>query len=345
MAAAVKQLIGNARTALAEIAGDGAFKRTASTYRNFIGVDPRFPAESGRYRLYVSYACPWACRTLAVFYMKGLQSAIKLSIVHPTWQRTRPGHETDLHAGWVFRKPTDPPVVPETGFGEISCEDCIPDEANGCDTIRALYELGGDTGGKYSVPVLWDEKLKLIVNNESSEIMRMFNYDFNAFAANPMLDLYPEALSKEVDAINDWVYPGINDGVYKCGFAKKQEAYETASQALYQSLARVEDILSKQRFLCGKQLTEADIRLFVTLIRFDEVYVVYFKCNQKCVREYPNILNYVRDIYQTPGVAASVNMRHIKAHYFTSHPALNAYSIVPLGPHVDFTVPHHRETM
>lgn len=332
-----------ARSALEEVHGDGSFKRTASVHRNVVGVDPRFPVEPKRYRLYVSLACPWACRCLAVYYMKGLEDVVNLSITHPTWRRSKPDDPADQHCGWWFRDPTDPPVAAETGLGAFSCEGCVPDAANHFRTVRELYECAHDAGGKYSVPVLWDEQTRTIVNNESSEIIRMFNTAFNALARNPSLDLYPASLRAQIEEVNNWVYPNINDGVYRCGFAKSQAAYDTAVDALYRHLDRAEELLSRQRFLCGDQLTEADVRLFVTLVRFDEVYVVYFKCNKKCLREYPNLLNYTRDVYQQPGVRASVHMRHIKEHYFSSHPVLNAYSVVPAGPDVDFDAPHHRE--
>lgn len=333
-----------ARSALAEVHTDGSFKRVDAAFRQSIG-DPEHPAEPKRYRLYVSLACPWASRCLAVYYMKGLQDVVNLSIVHPTWRRTKPDDPSDTHCGWWFRSPTEPPVAAETGNGEFTCEGCIPDEAQHVRTVRELYELSRDDNGKYSVPILWDEKTKTVVNNESSEIIRMFNTAFNSFATNPALDLYPVALRAEIDAVNAWVYPNINDGVYRCGFAKKQAAYDTAVAALYEHLDKAEAVLAKQRYLCGSHLTEADIRLFVTLIRFDEVYVVYFKCSKKCLREYPNLLNYTRDIYQTPGIKESVNMTHIKNHYFSSHPTLNAYSIVPASPGVDFEAPHGRERL
>lgn len=331
------------RSALQELESDGSFKRKAAVFRNEIGVDPRFPVEAGRYHLYVSLACPWASRCLAVYYMKGLQDIIGLSVVHSTWQRTNLSDPADQHCGWVFRNPDDAPLVSESGHGEFSCAGCIPDTLNGCTTVRQLYQLSQDTDGKYTVPVLWDAKGKTIVNNESSEIVRMFNSAFNALCKNPDLDLYPAPLRAEIDAVNSWVYTNINDGVYKCGFAVKQKAYEAAIDALYEHLERAEDILSRQRFLCGNFLTEADIRLFVTLIRFDEVYVVYFKCSRKCLREFPNLLNYTRDIYQQPGVRHSINLAHIKNHYFSSHPRLNTYSIVAVGPNVDFDAPHGRE--
>jgi putative glutathione S-transferase len=334
------------RTALEEMNAKGAFIRTESSFRRWIGSD--LPAAKGRYHLYISYACPWANRTLAVLKLKGLESAIGVSIVHPTWQRTKPESKEDTHAGWVFRKPTDDPVVPLTGYGAISCEDCIPDEINGAKSIRELYELseGSSYSGKYTVPVLWDAECSKIVNNESADIVLMLNCAFNEIAENPSLDLYPESLKKEIDAVNEWIYSGINNGVYRCGFAKSQEAYEDAVKALFDSLDRVEEILGTQRFIVGNQLTIADVRLFMTLIRFDEVYVVYFKCDKKCIRDYPNIFGYCQDLFSNDFIRSSINMRHIKAHYYTSHPLLNSYSIIPTGPRfIDSLLnqPHNRD--
>jgi len=320
-----------ARTALDEMKA-GEFRRTEAGFRSWIREgDPRFPPEAHRYHLYVSLACPWASRCVAVLYLKGLQGVIGLSVTHPTWQRTRPEDEADQHTGWTFKAPTDPPLSSSTGHGSFPCDGCVPDPINGAKFVRDLYELAHDTTGKYSVPVLWDTKEKTIVNNESSEIVRMLNSAFNAFATNPTLDLYPEPLRTEIDAVNEWVYPHINNGVYRCGFATAQDAYETAFRELFAALDRCEGILAGQRYLVGNQLTEADLRLFVTLIRFDEVYVVYFKTNRTFIHEFPNLSNYVRDIYQTPGIKESVNMQHIKWHYFTSHPKLNFYAIVPVG--------------
>jgi len=202
-----------------------------------------------------------------------------------------------------------------------------------------------DTVGKYTVPILWDKKLNTIVNNESSEIIRMLNSEFNDFSKFPDLDLYPQEKRAQIDEVNEWVYPTINNGVYRCGFAQSQAAYDEAIDQLTESFDRVEDILSKQRYISGSQFTEADIRLFVTLLRFDEVYAVYFKTNTRSVRESPAILNYMREVYQKPGIAETCNMEQIKQHYFCSHASLNRYSIIPKGK--DFismlTLPHNRE--
>ena len=208
-----------------------------------------------------------------------------------------------------------------------------------------MYEHVNDTVGKYTVPILWDKKLNTIVNNESSEIIRMLNSEFNDFSKFPDLDLYPQEKRAQIDEVNEWVYPTINNGVYRCGFAQSQAAYDEAIDQLTESFDRVEDILSKQRYISGSQFTEADIRLFVTLLRFDEVYAVYFKTNTRSVRESPAILNYMREVYQKPGIAETCNMEQIKQHYFCSHASLNRYSIIPKGK--DFismlTLPHNRE--
>ncbi|CAL0313601.1 unnamed protein product [Lupinus luteus] len=319
-----------AQSALDEISDSGAFVRTASSFRQIISRDSnsQFPAESGRYHLYVSYACPWASRCLAYLNLKGLQKAISFSSVKPIWGRTK---DSDEHMGWVF--PDSPNEVPGAE----------PDLLNGAKSIRGLYELASiNYTGKYTVPVLWDKKLKTIVNNESSEIIRMFNTEFNNIAENPTLDLYPNNLKAQIDATNDWIYDSINNGVYKCGFAKKQEPYNEAAKQLYEALDKCEEILSKQRYICGNALTEADVRLFVTLIRFDEVYAVHFKCNKKLLREYPNLFNYTKDIFQIPGISSSVNMQHIKLHYYGSHPSINPFGVVPLGPDIDYYAPHDR---
>lgn len=331
------------KTALADMA-DGAFKRQPTLFRETIKAGTRFPPEAGRYHLYVSLACPWASRAVAVLYMKGLEGVIGLSVTHPTWARTRPDDPKDQHAGWQFRAPTDEPVSNLEGFGKYSCEGCVPDTVNNARFVRDLYELVPDCPPetRYTVPVLWDKKLRTIVNNESSEILRMLNSQFDHLSQNPELDLYPKARRSQIDAVNDIVYNAINNGVYKCGFAQAQAPYEQAFRELFDALDWAEQRLTQQRYLVGDVLTEADVRLFVTLIRFDEVYVVYFKTNKRSIREYPNLFNYVKDIYQTPGVAASVNMAHIKTHYFTSHPKLNAYGIIPVGPGDGYSAPHDR---
>eukprot|EP00470_Lotharella_oceanica_P015796 CAMPEP_0170179618 /NCGR_PEP_ID=MMETSP0040_2-20121228/18579_1 /TAXON_ID=641309 /ORGANISM="Lotharella oceanica, Strain CCMP622" /LENGTH=366 /DNA_ID=CAMNT_0010423835 /DNA_START=51 /DNA_END=1151 /DNA_ORIENTATION=+ len=345
---------------LAETDKDGRLVRSPSLFRNQISDEPdaRFKPATGRYHLYVSYGCPWANRCLAALNLKRLRKAIGVSVVHPTWQLTSP--ETDEHKGWTFRNPGDPPLVPPSGYGEIEVDGLVPDDVNKAKTIRYLYELAaaneqklghgnGDPGKKFSVPVLWDKEEGVIVNNESEDILRLFNAKFNDFSepgpATP--DLYPDHLVSQIQKVNSWVYDHINNGVYKCGFAKSQKAYDEAIESLYIHLDKAEDILSRQRYLCGSTMTEADIRLFMTLVRFDEVYAVYFKCNKKLISQYPNLLNYCRDLYQTPGIGESINMDHIKKHYYTSHPILNHYAIVPAGPNVieDLKKPHNRAGM
>ncbi|XP_031490654.1 uncharacterized protein LOC116257804 isoform X2 [Nymphaea colorata] len=322
---------GMARTAMDETTDSGAFNRSPSTFRNFISRDKssQFPAEPGRYHLYISYACPWASRCLSFLKLKKLEKAISFSVVKSKFERTK---ESDEHMGWVF---------PTSGSEEPGAE---PDPLNGAKSIRELYEIASSNyGGKFTVPVLWDKKLGTIVNNESSEIIRMLNTEFNEFAENATLDLYPSHLQPKIEEVNKWVYDAINNGVYKCGFAKKQGPYEEAVETLYTALNKCEDILSKQRYICGDTLTEADIRLFVTLIRFDEVYVVHFKCNKKVLREYPNLFNYTKDIFQISGMKETVNMGHIKRHYYGSHPSINPFGIIPVGPNVDYSAPHDRD--
>ncbi|GAX81783.1 hypothetical protein CEUSTIGMA_g9211.t1 [Chlamydomonas eustigma] len=317
---------------LQPLTNNGAFKRTDAGFRNIITPGGVFEPEAGRYHLYISLACPWAHRCLIMLNLKGLQDVIGLSIVHPTWQRTRPDHPEDHHTGWAFVSEGDEPLYSSPGGnGPFTNEGCIPDHVNEAKFVRDLYDMAGDTVGRYSVPVLWCKKVKTIVNNESSEIIRMLNTEFNSLAKNAGLDLYPSHLQQEIDEINSWVYPTINNGVYRCGFAAKQEPYEQAFDELFSSLDRCEDILSKKRYIAGDVFTEADIRLFVTLIRFDPVYVVYFKTNKKFLREYPNLREYVREIFHMPGVHETVDISHIKVHYFTSHQRLNYFSVVPKG--------------
>ncbi|KAH7682513.1 putative glutathione S-transferase protein [Dioscorea alata] len=324
-----KRSVHMAQLASEETSESGAFNRTPSTFRSLISRDKTspFPAESGRYHLYVSYACPWASRCLAYLKLKGLDNVISYTAVKPKWERTK---ETDEHYGWVF---------PASSMEEPGAE---PDKLNGVTSIRALYEFANPNySGKYTVPVLWDKKLKTIVNNESSDIIRMMNTEFNDMAENADLDLYPTHLQPLIDEVNEWVYDGINNGVYRCGFTKKQEPYDEAVTKLYEALDKCEEILSKQRYICGNVLTEADVRLFVTLIRFDEVYFVHFKCNKKLIREYPNLFNYTKDIYQTKGISSTVNMEHIKKSYY-SQPFINPFGIVPIGSNIDFSAAHDR---
>eukprot|EP00529_Nitzschia_sp_RCC80_P021604 CAMPEP_0113483156 /NCGR_PEP_ID=MMETSP0014_2-20120614/23289_1 /TAXON_ID=2857 /ORGANISM="Nitzschia sp." /LENGTH=395 /DNA_ID=CAMNT_0000376695 /DNA_START=71 /DNA_END=1258 /DNA_ORIENTATION=+ /assembly_acc=CAM_ASM_000159 len=344
-----------ARDSLAETSKTGEFQRRDSAWRNWISREEgaEFPPETGRYHLIVAYACPWAHRTLLTRSMKGLQDCISVSVVHPIWQRTKPDDPDDKHRGWVFGNPNGDSLQNADGRGgpfPPAYPNNDPDPLFGFRTVRDFYEFSKDTEGKYSVPVLFDKKTNTIVSNESAEIIRMLNLEFNDFATNSELDLYPTDdtdLRAKIDEVNEWVYPTINNGVYRCGFAKSQEAYNKAITELTESFDKVEEILKKQRYIAGDQFTEADIRLFVTLLRFDEVYVVYFKTNTRSCITSPTILNYLRDVYQMDGVKETVNMEQIKAHYFCSHPELNYYSVIPKGP--DFISlleePHNRDSM
>jgi putative glutathione S-transferase len=298
----------------------GEFIRKESQFRAWVTADGSsgFPAEAGRYHLYVSVACPWAHRTLIFRELKGLGDAIAVSNVDPLV----------LEQGWSF---SDAPG-------------CVPDTVNGLRHLHEVYTRARpDYSGRVSVPVLWDRKTATIVNNESSEIIRMLNGEFNAFARRPDLDFYPLDLRAEIETINTLVYENINNGVYRCGFAITQAAYERAFDALFAALDAIETRLSRSRYLAGGRVTEADWRLFTTLVRYDAVYFGHFKCNLHRIAEYPNLSNYLRELYQVPGIAGTVNMDHIKRHYYGSHRRLNPSGIVPKGPLLDFMAPHDRE--
>ena len=296
----------------------GAFVRPKSIYRDAVGTE-KFPAEIGRYHLYVALSCPWAHRTLIVRKLKRLDDAISISIVD-----NHMGSE-----GWFF---SDAPGA-------------IPDTLYGFKYLHQVYtKADPHYTGRVTVPTLWDKKTETIVNNESSEIIRMLNTAFDDMngVGNPALDLYPGALRAEIDAVNARVYDGINNGVYKCGFATSQSAYEAAFDVLFETLDEMEKRLAQHRYLVDNRLTEADVRLFTTLVRFDAVYQFHFKCNLRRIEDYPNLSNYLRDLYQTPGFGETVNMEHIKRHYYGSHPTINPTGIVPKGPILDFTRPHDR---
>lgn len=299
---------------------DGKFVRPSTTFRDRITADGSscYPAEAGRYHLYVSLACPWAHRTLIMRSLKGLEDAIGLSIVHP--------HMGD--DGWFFSD--DYPGA-------------VPDTVNHTQFLRDVYlKAEPNFTGRVTVPVLWDKQTQTIVNNESRDIIRMFDHECNASAANPSVDLCPAQLQQRVEEAMDAIYQPINNGVYRAGFATKQAAYEEAVTELFEALDHWEKVLSKQRYLCGDQMTEADICMFTTLLRFDAVYYVHFKCNLRRIAEYPNLWNYLRDLYQHPDVKQTCNLDHIKTHYYTSHPNVNPYGIVPKGPIIDFDQPHNR---
>ncbi|KAJ0392602.1 hypothetical protein P43SY_002269 [Pythium insidiosum] len=294
--------------------------------------------------LYVGLGCPFACRVLSAIQVKGLQDMVDVTIVHPVFQRTRPDDAEDTHTGWAIVDPKATPFLAgPTGIGQYSSEGCSPDPVHGAKFVRDLYEraLGPNPGVRFSVPLLWDKKTNTIVSTESADILRNFNSAFESLRPSSV-DLYPEALRAQIDETNEWVADAINNGVYKAGFAQSQSVFDEAIVKLYAALDRVEAILSKQRFLIGKAFTEADIRLFVTLIRFDEVYAVMYKTNKKLIRDYPNISNYLKDVYQVPGMKATVNFRHIRESYFASNPTLNPFSIVPTGVDFDYASPHDR---
>ncbi|EED89782.1 glutathione s-transferase [Thalassiosira pseudonana CCMP1335] len=304
---------------------DGSFKRKESAWRNWISSEEgsKFKPEANRYHLYVAAACPWAHRTMVTRAVKGLQDVISCTVVMPVWQKTSEDPQ-DKHCGWSFAKKDDPVFA--------------------ASNIREIYEKVGDIDGKYTVPILFDKKLNTIVSNESSEIIQMLNSQFNEFASFPDVELEPQDMKEAMEEVNSWIYPSINNGVYRCGFATSQHAYDNAIEELTSAFDRLEDILSKQRFIAGDRFTLADIRLFVTLLRFDEVYVVYFKTNTRSVATSPVLLNYCRELYQMQGVADTVDMHQIKEHYYCSHPDLNKYSVIPKGPGFEsmLKLPHNR---
>lgn len=296
----------------------GEFRRQDSRFRNWLTPDgkagpngePGFKAENGRYHLYVSLACPWAHRALIFRQIKQLQDYIDVTVVEPVM----------LENGWEMNDPL-----------------------YGLDFLYQLY-LKADPSyeGRVTVPALWDKQTQTIVSNESSEIIRMFNTAFNHLTGNTT-DYYPDALHERINALNDRIYDTINNGVYRAGFATTQEAYEKAYHSVFDSLDWVESLLAQQRYLAGGQLTEADWRLFTTLIRFDAVYFGHFKTNRQLLADYPAISGYVRELYQIPGVAETVSFEHIKTHYYASHLMINPTGIIPVGPAQDFTVAHGRE--
>lgn len=306
----------------------GRFVRKDAAFRNWVTADGAagptgdsgFKAEAGRYHLYVSLACPWAHRTLIFRKLKRLDDKISISVVDPLM----------LDEGWTI-KSDYPGTIPDTLYGKTR--------------LYEIYQLAlPDYTGRVTVPVLWDKERRTIVSNESSEIIRMLNSAFDALpGVEASLDFYPAALRPEIDAINAAVYDRVNNGVYKAGFATKQDAYEEAVTALFDELDTIEARLSRQRYLAGVRITEADWRLFTTLVRFDAVYHGHFKCNLRRIVDYPNLWNYLRDLYQVPGVAETVNLDHIKRHYYGSHKTINPTGIVPLGPLLDFSAPHNRD--
>ena len=303
----------------------GHFVRKAPQFRSWVTVDGTagpsgdggFKAESGRYHLYVSLACPWAHRTLIFRALKELEQMISVSVVH--WYMAEDG--------WTFA----------AGDG------VLPDTVNDAQLMHEVYTKAmSDYSGRVTVPVLWDKQTKTIVSNESSEIIRMFNSAFDGIGAKAG-DYYPPDMRSETDSLNERIYATVNNGVYQCGFATTQAAYQEAVTPLFDTLDWLEDRLRSKRYLTGDQITEADWRLFTTLIRFDAVYVGHFKCNIRRIADYPNLSEYLRDLYQQPGIAKIVNMEHIKRHYYESHETINPSRVVPQGPVIDFTVPHNRK--
>lgn len=295
----------------------GKFVREDSVFRDRIGSgsDARFPADSGRYHLYVSYACPWAHRTLIFRALKGLEDAIDVTVVDPLM----------LENGWELSKDSGP--------------------VDGAKFMHEVYTKAlSDYTGRVTVPVLWDKKTETIVSNESADIIRMFNSAFDGIGAAPG-DYYPEQLREEIDAVNERVYHDVNNGVYKAGFATSQGAYEEAVEKLFKALDWLDERLSTSRYLVGDRLTEADWRLFTTLVRFDPVYFGHFKCNVRRIADYPNLSGYLRELYQVPGVKETVNFEHIKNHYYSSHANINPTGIVPVGPDQDLDAPHGRDAL
>lgn len=297
-----------------ETGKDGAFKRENAQRR-----DPLPAPEAGRYHLYVSLACPWAHRTLIVRALKGLEPLIDVSVV--SWLMGEQGWTFDPHNG-------------STG-----------DPLDGLQYLHQRYtQDDAHYTGRVTVPVLWDKQEQRIVNNESSEIIRIFNSAFDTLTGNT-LDLYPEPLRTRIDALNERIYPAVNNGVYRVGFATTQAAYEAAFDEVFAELDHLEALLNQQRYLAGEYLTEADVRLFTTLVRFDAVYHGHFKCNLRRLSDYPNLSNWLRELYQWPGVAGTVDMEHIQKHYYLSHKTINPNGIVPKGPLQAFDQPHDRERL
>lgn len=303
--------------------GDGGrFERQTSSFRDWVTADggSDYPAEPGRYHLYVSLACPWAHRAVILRELKGLRDAIGMSIVDPIRDER----------GWAFTG------APGTTH----------DDVNGWSHLAEGYRASDpDFDARVTVPVLWDTKTGRIVNNESADIIVMLNSAFDAFAGRPELDLYPEALRGEIDAINEQVYENVNNGVYRSGFASSQEAYEEAVLPLFDTLDELDERLGGHRYLVGDRPTLADWRLFTTLLRFDPVYVGHFKCNLRRIADYPHLSGYLRELYQWPGIADTVDIDQIKRHYHMTHGGINPSRIVPVGPVLDLDAPHGRDTI
>lgn len=306
----------------------GAFKRSEAQFRNWVTADGApgptgeggFKAESGRYHLYISHACPWANRTMIFRSLKGLEDHIDVSVVHPDM----------LSDGWTFSD--DFPGA--TG-----------DRLFGSDFARDIYlRAKPDMTGRVTVPILWDKDRDTIVSNESSEIIRMFNTAFNGITGDTQ-DFYPDTLQVQIDALNTRIYDAVNNGVYKAGFATSQQAYDSAVHTLFEALDWIEDILSRNRYLAGDSITEADWRLFPTIARFDAVYHQHFKCNRARIIDYPNLWGWARELYQWPGIRDVVRFDHFIRHYHYSHDSINPHRIIPIGPQIDWETPHGREAL
>jgi len=310
------------RTAFESNDDSGAFQRQETSFRDRVSNSPdaTFPAEAGRYHLYVSKACPWAHRTLLTRALKGLEEVVSVDVVDPI----------RIADGWRFSPDKD---------------DCTPDTVNGADYLRDVYTAADeDFTGRVTVPVLWDKEHETVVNNESAEIMRMLDTAFHDLGEIDV-DLYPEGYHDDVDRVIEAIYEPINNGVYRAGFAKSQKAHEQAIEELFDALDHWDDVLADQRYLTGDVLTEADIAMFTTLVRFDEVYNTHFKCNVARITNYEHLWGYLRDLYQLPGVAETVNMDHIKHHYYRTHDDVNPTGLVPVGPDPDFEAPHDRDEL
>lgn len=305
----------------------GQFVRTSPGFRHWVTADggagpsgeAGFRAEPGRYHLYVSLACPWAHRALLLRTLKGLDDVVSLSVVHP--------------------------IVDDNGWTFASGDGVVPDFVNQVTNLYEIYALAkSDYTGRVTVPVLWDKQRQTIVSNESAEIIRMFNSAFDGVGALPG-DYYPHALRRQIDSLNAQIYENVNDGVYRAGFATRQAAYDDAIDHLFVCLDELEARLSEQRYLIAASVTEADWRLFTTLLRFDVVYHGHFKCNRRRIVDYPALWGYLRDLYQQPGVAKTVNLDHVTRHYYGSHVSINPTRIVPTGPELDLTSAHGRENL
>jgi putative glutathione S-transferase len=301
---------------------EGAFKRPPSRFRDWVTADGAsgYPAEAGRYRLYVSLACPWAHRTLILRRLKGLEEAVPVVAVRPIM-----GEQ-----GWAFDRRGEEP-------------ESHPDPALDADYLHQLYTRAEpDCTGRVTTPTLWDTATETIVSNESADIIRMLNREFDAVAGHPERDFCPPGLEEAIDDVNEWIYSDVNNGVYRTGFAETQAAYEAAFDRLFAALDALEDRLAERPFLVGDRVTEADIRLFVTLVRFDPVYHGHFKCNRHRLADFPHLWDHTRALYQHPDIVATVSFDHIKRHYYGSHPRLNPLGIVPKGPLLDWEAPTER---